>query len=218
MFRLKLLVMTVTALACLMVSPADARITRVAAQYNLVNFYGGYATPHGEYDEVGLIRFVDELDRPVELDADSLFEETFFLGLDYGTLYRKHFLFLIGFRYTQHSVKEWLERSYGEEIGFHQYDIELNANYMFVDLANTPISPNIGAGVQAGFTSFAPKGFDNESEINLALSVNAGLDLKVYEGPRSFVTLASMNDFNLLASDDRPKYLNLGLALRYYFR
>jgi outer membrane protein W len=115
-------------------------------------------------------------------------------------------------------VKEWLEKAYGEKINFRQYDIELNANYYFLDLTSTVFSPYTGAGVQAGFTSFSPEGFEDESEIKVAGSLNFGADLKLFDNGRSFLTVASMNNYNLLASDNRPKYLNLGFALRYFFR
>ena len=203
----------------LMSSVADAAIRRVAARYNLVNFYGGYASPWGEYNEIGLVRFVDELDRPVNIDADEAFDGTFYVGFDYGTLWTRNVQFMLGFRFTDHQVQDWIFES-SEEFNYRQYDVEFNLNFYPIDITQNPLSPYVGVGFQAGLLSTEVEGFDNESDIKLAGSVNFGADFKVYEAPggRSFITLASMNNFNVIASDDRPKYLNIGGALRYWFR
>lgn len=198
---------------------ATAAIKRVAARYNVLNFYGGYATPHGEYGQVGFITFVDELDRPVEEDADQLFDGTYYFGVDYGTLYSRYALVLIGFRYTEHNVQDYLREAF-EEFDYRQYDVELNLNFYPLDMRSSFASPYAGAGVQAGLLSTSVPGYDDESEIKVAFSLNFGADLKIFESPsgRSFVTLSSMNNYNLFASEDRPKYLNVGAAVRYWFR
>ena len=199
---------------------ADAAIRRIPASYNMLNFYGGYSTPHGEYGEVGLVQFVDNFDRPIEIDADEAFDGTFHFGFDYGTLRAKRFLVLIGFRYTEHAVQQWILDVPPVDFNYRQYDLEFNANYYLVDLTTQMASPYIGAGFQAGMTSTEPDGYDSETDIKVALSLNFGADLKIFQAPnnRSFVTLASMNNYNLVGSDDRPNYLNIGGAIRYWFR
>jgi len=201
-------------------TPADAAIKRVASRYNMLNIYGGYATPVGEYNSSGLVDFVDIDRRPVDIKGDSLYDASFFLGIDYATLYGRHMLYMVGFRFTEHNVKDWIFAEIGEEYNLRQYDVELNANYLFLDLVESPWSPYVGAGVQAGFTTYSQEGFQNDSQLKFTFSVNFGLDFKLIQAPKnkSFVTLSSMNNYNLLASDDRPKYLNLGFGLKYYFR
>ncbi|RKX29666.1 MAG: hypothetical protein DRP47_01100 [Candidatus Zixiibacteriota bacterium] len=211
----------ITAMFLMAIVPqTEARISKVERRYNLINVYGGYATPHGEYDNVGLIEFVDQYGNAViNIPGDSLFDPTWFVGFDYGTLYNRHILCMIGFRYTEHNVQDWLISSVGK-FNYRQYDIELNANYMLLDLTKNIISPYAGAGVQAGFTSYSEEGFDDDSQIKLACSINFGADLKIYQNKkgRSFVTISSMNNYNFWGTEDRPMYLNWGAALRYYFR
>jgi len=201
-------------------SSSDAAIKRVASRYNMLNFYSGYADPHGEYDQSGMVSFVDYQGRPSDIAGDSLYDATYYLGFDYGTLYSRHVLYMIGFRFTEHNVKDWIFDEIGDEYKLRQYDIEFNANYYLLDLLEFPWSPYVGAGVQGGFTSYSQRGFDNDSELKFAFSLNLGFDLKLFQAPkkRSYVTLASMNNYNLLASDNRPKYLNIGVGLRYFFR
>lgn len=198
---------------------ATAAIKRVAARYNVLNFYGGYATPHGEYHELGALPFLDQNDQLVTFDADLLLDGTYFLGADYGTLYSRYFLVLIGFRYTDHNVNRSLFAN-ADNLEFNQYDLEFNLNFYPLDLAKSIASPYVGGGLAAGVITKEDPGYETESEIKVAFSLNFGADLKIFESPsgRSFVTLSSMNNYNLLASEDRPKYLNIGAALRYWFR
>ncbi|MFQ6008785.1 MAG: hypothetical protein ACE5K8_07545 [Candidatus Zixiibacteriota bacterium] len=203
----------------IMCALSEARILRVAKRYHLIDFYAGYATPHGEYWKMGDVHFVDRFSRPVALDADEWLDETYFLGFDYGTLYRAHWLFMVGFRFTDHNVMDVFDIP--EEILYRQYDLELNLNHMFNDLGHLYWSPYVGIGTQMGFTSFKIKGTANDqSDLKFAFSLNFGVDFKIWGAPggRSFVTLSSINNFNLFASDDRPKYLNLGAGIKYYFR
>jgi len=217
--QMKTKTICVIALAALIVGgamSADAAIRRVPASYNMLNFYGGYATPHGDYDEVGLLVWPQGTESP----ADEVFDGTYYFGFDYGTIRNKHFLVLIGFRYTAHIVQQYYESQYPEDFNYRQYDLEFNANYYPIDITTRVASPYIGAGFQAGLTSFEPDGFESEGDIKVALSLNFGGDLKIYEASnkRSFVTLASMNNYNLVGSDNRPNYLNIGGAIRYWFR
>lgn len=220
MKRIIITLLVVTAIIATATSSSDATIKRVASRYNIMNFYGGYADPHGEYDQSGLVYFEDNQDNPYDIKGDSLYNPTYYLGIDYGTLYGRHILYMIGFRFTEHSAKDWLFDEINFEYKLRQYDIEFNANYYLLDLVESPWSPYIGAGVQSGFTTYSVKGFDNDSQLKFAFSLNLGFDIKLFQAPnkRSYVTLASMNNYNLLASDNRPKYLNVGLGLRYFFR
>ena len=63
-------------------------------------------------------------------------------------------------------------------------------------------------------------GYDNENDLTLAASLNFGAEVKLHTAAsgRSFVALASMNNWNFYAANDRPKYLHIGGGLKYYFR
>ena len=197
----------------------EGGISKVGRKYNMLNFYGGYAEPHGEVGYVGLIELQDGLGNPISMEAGSVLDPTWFAGFDYGTLYNRHTLIMIGFRFTEHNAQDWIT-SQVSRFTYRQYDVEFNANYMLLDLNRNIASPYVGAGVQAGFTSYAEERLDDDSQLKVAVSLNFGADLKVYQDPKShsFVTISSMNNYNLWGSTDRPKYLNLGAALRYYFR
>ncbi len=218
MRKLIVIFIVIAAIISSVASSSDAAIKRVASRYNMLNIYGGYADPHGEYDHVGPIPIELSINQLATLDADSIYNPTYFLGIDYGTLYSRHVLYMIGFRFTEHNIQDWILDQ--GEFKLRQYDIEFNANYYLLDLVEDPWSPYVGAGVQGGFTSYSQRGFDNDSELKFAFSLNLGFDLKLFQAPkkRSYVTLASMNNYNLVASDNRPKYLNIGVGLRYFFR
>ena len=62
--------------------------------------------------------------------------------------------------------------------------------------------------------------YADENELKFTVSVNFGADIKVWTAPsgRSYVALSSVNSWDLLASGQRPRYLNIGGAIKYYFR
>jgi len=203
---------------------SEAAIRRVPARYNLLNFYGGYAIPHGEYSEVGLFRWEDTSGRPYLWDADSMFNETFYFGVDYGSIVNRRFQYLVGFRYTNHDIIDArvleMESQGVGKLTYRTYDLNFEVNAYLLDLSENVFSPYAGAGFQAGLVVYHEKGYDSDSKIKVAGSVNFGADFKVFEGPNkgSFVTLASANSYNLFASDNRPQYLQIGGGLRYWFR
>ncbi len=202
-------------------SPSEAAIKRVAKRYNVIDFYGGYARPHGDYKRMGDLPFTDQSGYPIELSADEWLDDTYFFGFDYGRVYKAHLMYSLGFRFTKHRVMDVFESPPAKDIRYRQYDLEFNTNYMFNDLSKFFWSPYVGVGAQAGFTSFSIKGADNdESQLKFAFSLNLGVDFKIWAEPkgRSFVTLSSINNLNIVGSDDRPIYLNIGGGLRYYFR
>jgi len=106
------------------------------------------------------------------------------------------------------------------DLTLRQYDFDFNFNYLLNDLNVKAWTPFIGVGVLAGITSLSSPLFDSENEIEMALNLNYGLDLKIWKQAhnRGFLALSSSNSVNLLATDDRPKYFNFGLSLKYYFR
>jgi len=206
------------------VSVSDAAIRRVPARFNLLNFYGGYTSPHGKYDALGPVPIVDGSGRQIKVDADQLFDGSVYFGVDYGSIVNRHLLTLIGLRYTNNKVQDYIHQqnidAYGSDFTYRTYDVNFDLNFYPIDLSQNFVSPYVGGGFRAGLVVYNEDGYDADSKLKIAGSVNFGADLKIYQAPnqRSFVTLASANSYDFYATDNRPKYLNIGGALRYWFR
>ena len=211
----------------MLVSPINGEIVRVARRYNVIDFYGGSSSPVGKYDGLaGFVDFMDEQRQLVEVDGDKVYDPTYQLGLSYGQLRNNQMLLEIGFRYTRieqagdNPLIFFASDGLTAEAKLHQYDLDINLNYLFMNIIEQSFAPYVGVGFRAGFTNASASGFESESHINTVLAANVGAELKLWEGARkrSFVTLASVNSYDLLASGDRPRYMNIGGALKYYFR
>lgn len=219
MKRTILVALLLSFVGLVVVPSADAAIRRVPARYNMISFFGGYSTPHGEYDEIGPLPLTDVEGNLVEVEADLLFEDSWHLGFQYGTFWNQHFLLTLGFRYTSVNLNEEIFVN-ADDIDVGQYDLDINLDLYPIDITQMAFSPYIGAGLRAGFTSVGGEGFESESDLNVAASVNFGADLKLFSSAdgKSFATIASVNDYTFAASSDRPKHLNIGGAIRYWFR
>lgn len=195
-------------------SIAGAALVRVPKRYNYITLFGGYSSPIGEYDGVGDTDFTDPFDRDVSVDADELYEPTYHVGLNYGQLRNNHIAFNIGFRYTK------VDHTIGfniDDVSINQYDIDLELNYLPLNLTKEMFSPYVGAGINAGITSIGADGFDNENHTDIAASLNAGMEVVVSRFSNGFLTLASINSYMFWNSSNRPKYINIGGGLKYYF-
>ena len=206
--------------------PTEARIERVAKKFNIVEFYGGYSHPIGNYHMIGSQNF-ESNGGVVDLEASQVYDPTFHFGLAYGQLVQGHFMYSLGFMYTKIHTVDTFFVSPGEyyvftpvKPAFNQYDIFLNLNYMLSDIASTPLSPYAGIGLCGGLTSQTAPGYESENWLTFGLGLNFGADLKIWGPPksRSLVTLSSINSVQVLASDKRPKYVNIGFGIKYYFR
>ncbi|MFZ5979969.1 MAG: hypothetical protein ACOYVF_05000 [Candidatus Zixiibacteriota bacterium] len=200
-------------------------ITKVARTLNMFEAYGGYAQPWGDYDgTVGLDFLINN--QLVDVSHEDLFNETYYLGFNYGTVRRGHLFYQVGFRFTDHSFRDTIPLTLDtimilpDNLHLRSYDFDFNFNYLINDLNVRAWSPYIGVGVLAGITSLSMKNFDSENEIEMSFNLNYGLDVKLWSQThnRGFFALSSSNSVNLLATDDKPKYFNFGLALKYYFR
>ncbi len=227
MSRIIRLAVLLLALVLTMSSMAEARIRRVAKQWNVIETYVGYSTPIGSYSRIGTIDFINNAGIIVDVDADRVYDPSFHLGITYGQLRRGHLLYSIGFRYTKIEtldtfvVDPTISYIFSPiKPSFHQYDIDFNLNFLAANIATAPISPYIGIGFHGGITSQTASGYESENWVTLAASLNFGADFKLWGAPknRSFVTLSSINSVDLLGSDQRPRYLNFGVGLKYYFR
>jgi len=223
-FRLTVLLL---ALIFAFSSFAEAGIKRVAKRWNVIETYGGYSSPIGSYHTIGTIDFVNASGIIIDIDADLVYDPTFHLGITYGQLRGGHLLYSIGFRYTKIETLDTFVVDptisyifYPVKPSFNQYDVEFNVNYLAANISKSPIAPYIGIGFHGGFTSQTATGYETESWFTLAVGLNFGADFKLWGDPksRSFVTLSSINSIDLLGSDQRPRYLNFGVGLKYYFR
>jgi hypothetical protein len=230
---MKFTIALLTLLALSAITPtADAGLVRVAVRYDVFDITGGMSSPVGQYDGLaGFVDFYDINERPTDVDGDVLYDPTFHLGITYGQLRNARMLVTLGFRWTKiEAVNIGGLNSVGREglaIFFDpkkpsvdQYDLDFNFNYLLMDITKKSFAPYVGAGFRAGFATARVKGFDTEYRLNSVLAGNFGAEVKLWEGDkkRSFLTLASVNSYDLFSSGDRPKYFNVGGALKYYFR
>ncbi len=206
---------------------SEAAIRRVAKRWNVIETYGGYSSPIGSYNRIGTIDFVNNIGIIVDIGANRVYDPTFHLGITYGQLRRGHLLYSIGFRYTKIETLDIFvvdpTISYiftPVKPSFNQYDIDFNLNFLAANISRAPIAPYVGIGFHGGITSQTAPGYESENWLTLAASLNFGADFKLWGAPknRSFVTLSSINSVDILGSDQRPRYLNFGVGLKYYFR
>ena len=223
--RTRKLILLIAIFALGMTAIAEAGISRVARRYNFVQFYGSYSQPVGEHDQLFITNFIDFSGRSVDIDADQLYDPSYQIGFSYGQLRNDHIAFSLGFTYTDIEMVDSIAADNeifvpGADPSLNQYDLDFDLNYLFSNPAQSKIAPFVGLGFHGGITSLTAKGFESENEVTLALGVNLGADFVIWEASdnRSFVTLSTVNEFQVLASDARPRYLNLGIGLKYYFR
>jgi len=216
----KSIILTIV-LAIGLISVAEAGISRVARRYNFIQFYGSYSQPVGKYDQLFDSPIVDGFGDPFSADADLVYDPTYQFGFAYGQLRNNHIAFSLGFTYTDiDAVGDFADFGTGEKGALNQYDVDFDLNYLFTNPAQAKISPFVGLGFHAGITSWTAAGYESQNELTMALGVNFGTDIVLWESSdkRTFVALSSINEFQFLASEERPKYLNLGVGLKYYFR
>ena len=227
MKRSSILLSLMLAALTLLASTADASLLRVARRYSLFDIYGGYAAPYGNYNRLGNALFTDEFGQRVEHNADEFLDDTYFMGVEFGRLVAGRFLGTVGFRYTDMKLKPDGIYTFGSSlqlpgfaIHYNQYDFTVDLDYMIFDISRQPIAPYIGGGFWGGWTSLsADQTALNDDQFTAGLNVNFGCDVRLASvDGGGFVALSSMNSLNLLATDQRPRYFNFGLGLKYYFR
>ncbi|RKX24356.1 MAG: hypothetical protein DRP45_08385 [Candidatus Zixiibacteriota bacterium] len=217
-----------TLLVILTAIPSAWAIQRTAPRLNVVSFSGGYAGPVGTYDGTVALDF-DFDGTLVDFDAKNVYENGVRLAISYGAVKRGHWLGTLGFEYTRHNYKNPLvqrhsnhlyEITFLEDPAFSQYDLELSLGYLFNDLNYTVWSPLFGFRLTAGMSGISAERVESEYQSSLSLGLDFGADIKIWTAPdkRSFVTLSSVNSWDFAASNDRPRYLNIGAGIKYYFR
>jgi hypothetical protein len=204
-----------------------AGIERTAKRWYMLDIYGGTSMAQGEYDGIAGIEFFESPGVPLKVEADILYQDGSHFGIDYGMM-NATTLFALGFRYTDIRIHEpilipgfepyWPFLASG--VNLSQWDFDLYLHQYFADLSKSTAAPYLGLGTQIGATSLTAKGYDSENKMTFALSVDFGADIKIASGAggRSFVTLSSVNSYQFVGTNDRPKYLNIGVGLKYFFR
>ncbi|MDH4156270.1 MAG: hypothetical protein OEW00_03225 [candidate division Zixibacteria bacterium] len=231
-------------LTMLLAAPAvDAGIQKVSRRMTMIDFYAGGSIISGKYEGLGLDHWNDLFDvgfASPSIGGSDIYKSTYHFGIDYGQLRNDHILFTIGFRYTRVQVKDSINIPFNDPeydyalmdfddiFNVHLYDIDFNLNYFVTNAQRSLLAPYVGLGFKGGFMSFATDARDlesgleyaDENELKFTVSVNFGADIKVWTAPsgRSYFTLSSVNSWDLLASGQRPRYLNIGGAIKYYFR
>ena len=215
-------------LLLLSVASADA-VSRVGRRFNVFEFGAGYASPIGKYDNFGGESFIDEYDRFRQLDADHVFNSSYSIGAFGGQLRNRVFV-SVGVAYTKVNQLDTIVVGglgyvfpYADAVvfsDFHQWDLRLNVNYQFADITIDPITPYVGLGFAAGLIYESAPGLSTTYDANTMFSLNFGAEFKVWtsDNNRQFVTLASVNSYDLLSSGYRPRNLNIGGAIKIYMR
>lgn len=216
------------ALLCILAVASQAfAITRVARSQNWIEAYAGGGTPTGQYNGLPGLAEGDFIinNALVDVDGGDVYDNSFHFGLAYGRTQGKHFSMSFGFRFTNHSLQDTIPLTTDtvllvpDDLTLRQYDLELDVYYYPLDLNRSYVNPYVGLGVKGGITSADIKGFDSENDLTGGLCLNFGLEVTLWRDPgRASVALASVNSWDFLASGDRPRYLNFGGALKYYFR
>lgn len=221
-------VVTLCLLLVFALGSTSQAITRVARKLYVFDVYGGYSKPVGSYNGLPGFSDIDFLinNRFVDVSAEDVYEDTYHLGFDIGQLWSEHFMVTFGFRFSDLKVKDTIPLPFDsiivfrEDIRLRQYDLNFDANYLPLRIAESFWSPYVGVGVGGGISSGSVSGYASENQLTFVARLNFGAEVKFFTAPsgKSFFTLASANSWDFVSSNDRPKHLNIGGAIRYYFR
>ncbi len=201
-------------------------IVRVSKSYNYLQFYGGYAQAVGKYDHINEWNFFDENRRIVELNADKVYDPTYSFAVSYGQV-RGRLGLDFGFHYTRVKTPDtfFVSQNYfnlltPETPRFDLYDADLNVNLFLMDPWESIVAPYLGVGFHGGLISATGRIIDTKSDLVFGMGINFGADLKIWTAPSdaAYMTISSVNEYQILGSELRPRYLNIGGAIKYYFR
>jgi hypothetical protein len=201
-------------LICAMCAPAGA-VTKTPRSLYVLDLHGGYSTPFGSYTGIGPIS-IDNLE---SISASDLYDPTYHVGLNLGRLSDEHLYFGLGFQYTSIKTDKQIVLT-PTTLKFSQFDFNFDFNYYPASPQTESFAPYFGPGLVIGLTTAHASGYRSETQVALGANLNFGADFRVWKAQdgRSLVTLSSVNSWNLIAGGDRPRYLNIGGALRYFFR
>jgi hypothetical protein len=209
--------------------PASA-IVRVAPSWSFTEIYVQGGSALGSYNGFPTQDFLlDGSTGFAEFDGSDLYENGLSLGIAFGRMRAGRFAFSVGFRYSNSDLTtrpllytrggdEWTLQL--DKVTIRQYDVDLNFNIFLLPLTRSMFSPYVGVGASAGFSQADWRDFEDENSANAALNLNFGAELQLNKpgDSRSFFALASTNTWNMVASDDRPRFLYFGGSIKYYFK
>ena len=224
MFRRLNVICTLLIMSLVLAASADA-IVRVAPRWNFTEVYVQGGAPVGSYNGIPTLPFP----RGAEFDGSDMWESGLALGVNIGQVRQHRFAYSIGFRFISSDLKtnqfDYTDGNIDyrltiEPFNMYQYDLDVNFNVFLLPLDRSNISPYVGFGTSAGFTHLDWQSLPGENSANIALNLNFGAELRLGQpgADRNFVSLVSTNGWNIVASDDRPRYLWFGGALKYYFK
>ena len=221
MLRRFMALLAVFSLVLLIASPTQA-IQKVAPSWGFLEVSGGFAKPVGSYNGTAFGDFTYD-GHLIDVDGSDLYDGGYFLKVALGTLHRGHFQGSVGFGFARNSVNnpivvqaagKVIEYSwtYGggetliEDLKTSQYDLDVNLNYLPLDLHELGWSPYFGLGLHGGVSSLSGRDVQSESEGNAGLSLNFGAEIRLFsdKAARSFATLASVNSWDFAVTGDRP--------------
>lgn len=201
---------------------ADA-LTKVAPDMNYLTVYAGTSMPVGTYTAIPSDPFIFGANR-YKFEGNDVYNDAFYFGFDYGKLYSANLSFSFGFRYINHQLRDVIGNesfafSYDPLIKINQYDLGVELQYRLNDIRKVKFTPYVGVSLSTGFTTLDWGGVENENRITVAMGAEFGAEFKIKENQanKNFITLVSTNSYIFMASGDRPKYLHIGGALRFYF-
>ncbi len=206
------------------VASSASALTREARSLYVADLHFGYSSPFGNYHGIGSYDWTGG-----DLTASELHDPTYHVGFDIAKIHNDRLWVGTGFRYTKINVNDnlgdFLQYEDGSPVDtgvlkFNQYDIFLSCNYYLMNINDESFAPYFGGEIISGLTSWSPPGYRSESKFTVGLAANFGADFKIWSAAdkRSFVTLASINSWQLVGSGNRPRYLNIGGGIRYFFR
>jgi hypothetical protein len=190
-------------------------VNRVARSIYVFGVHAGWSGPFGDYYAIGPVDFGGY--QPIS--APDLFDPSYHLGMEIGKLTGDKLYTGLGIRYTKIDIDRLIELT-PTNLRFHQFDVNLDVSFYPVNPMQESVSPYFGPGLGLGLTTASARGYSSESQFNLSLNLNFGIDFRVWKANdgRSLMTLSSVNSANILATGDRPKFVNIGGAFRYFFR
>lgn len=217
-------------------SVSQAAIRRVPARLSMMEIYGGYSQPMGtvegvmtniDYGNIGITDKFLSNGRIVQIDAEDTYDPSFYVGFKLGSTFAERLLGKIGLQYSKFNVVDSiffpldsvLDLS-SDSLSFHQVDVSFDVNAYLLNPLHAVVNPYVGIGLQAGVIGIKSWSSGTDYRGNIATSLNFGLDLKIATSAsgRTFWVLASDNRWDFYASNDRPKQLQIGAAIRVFLR
>jgi hypothetical protein len=217
----KILVVLILALLFAGVGSSTYAIERVGRSYGVLDVGAGYLNPVGSYEGFWGYPFLDEFSMPITENADQVYDNTYGLHLSVGQLRNKWMArFGLGYTKIKYLHNFLIDDNIRIHPNLHQFDIYLSVNRQFLDIQKSSFTPSVGLKFGAGLAALKSREIETDYRGNVFLSLEFGAELKLLEfsNHNGFMTLVSANSYDILASNDRPKYLQIGALLRFYAR